>query len=118
MVLREYNQDLVLFSALSPDWFKPGKKLEAIQAPSNFGPLDLTLSVLPDGQSWRVDLPKTYRNAPAQLLLRIPWFYELKQALVDGRKVEPGERSSGAGSIRKTGRNQRKDQAGDQIHEL
>ncbi len=89
MVLREYNQDLVLFSALSPDWFRAGKKLEAIQAPSNFGPLDLTLSVLPDGESWRVDLPKTYRNAPARLLLRIPWFYELKQAQVDGRKVEP-----------------------------
>jgi hypothetical protein len=89
MVLREYDQDLILFSALSPEWFKNSGKIEAVQAPSSFGPLDIALSVKGNGEFWRVELPKTYRNPPARILLRIPWFYELADATVDSSQIDP-----------------------------
>lgn len=85
MILREQGQDLVLLSALSPEWVRPGKVLEARLAPTHFGPLSLTLRADQDGL--RLRLTPKFRQAPAKMVVRIPWFFEVQSAEADGRAV-------------------------------
>jgi hypothetical protein len=86
MLVREYKNDLYLFSAVSPAWMQPGKTLEAVNEPTVFGPVTAILRTNSDG--WDVELSNQFRQAPAHLVIRIPWFYEAQQAEADGQQVQ------------------------------
>jgi hypothetical protein len=90
MLVREYKADLHLFSAVSPTWFQPGKVIEVVNEPTEFGPFSFhscTESVR-DGWSWTVTLANRFREPPVRLVIRIPWFYEAQRVEADGRAVE------------------------------
>lgn len=87
MILREHQNDLVLLSAVSPDWLRPGKVIETTDAPTNFGPVSLRLEAHADGFDLRI--PRQFRNPPKRLVVRIPWFYELDSAEADGQTATP-----------------------------
>jgi hypothetical protein len=90
MLVREYKKDLYLFSAVSPDWLRPGKVIEAVNEPTEFGPVSFrsSSSSAPDDWNWVVQLSNRFREPPARLVIRIPWFYEALRAEADGRAVE------------------------------
>lgn len=87
MLVREQGEDLHLLSAVSPEWVRPGERIEVRGAPTFFGPVDLTVAAA--AGSLTVDLPKAFRHAPERLWVRVPWFWELTQAAVDGTAVAP-----------------------------
>ena len=86
MIVREFDEDLYLLSAVSPEWLKPGKAIEAVDAPTNFGPLSLKLQAAAD--SLILSLTGPNRNPPKRILVRIPWFFELAEAKADGKPVK------------------------------
>ncbi|OHB80853.1 MAG: hypothetical protein A2V98_08300 [Planctomycetes bacterium RBG_16_64_12] len=86
MIVREFGEDLYLLSAVSPEWLKPGKVIETVDAPTNFGPLSLRLEA--GEESLSLSLAGPDRDPPKRLLVRIPWFWELAEAEADGKAVE------------------------------
>jgi len=90
MLVREYKTDLYLFSAVSPDWFHPGKVIEVVNEPTEFGPISFhsRTDAAPDDVSWIVKISNRFREPPAHIVIRIPWFYEAQRAEADGRAVE------------------------------
>jgi hypothetical protein len=89
MLVREYKNDLYFFSAVSPAWMQPGKTLAAVNEPTVFGPVTAILRTNSDG--WDVELSNHFRQAPAHVIIRIPWFYEAQQAEADGQRVQAKE---------------------------
>jgi len=91
MLVREYKDDLYLFSALSPDWLQSGKVIEVNNEPTTFGPVSAILSSSANG--WEVKLSNKFRKAPAHLIMRVPWFYEVQKVEADGKpiKIKGGE---------------------------
>jgi hypothetical protein len=87
MILREEDDDLVLFSALSPEWLRPGRAIETTGAPTDFGPVTLRLDSRPDGFDVRIS--SRFRNPPKRLVVRIPWFFAPDSAEADGQAVAP-----------------------------
>lgn len=85
MLVREQEGDLHLLSALSPEWVQPGQTIAVTDEPSEFGPVSLTVGAATDCLT--VALPTIFRNAPARLLVRVPWCWELERAEVDGVAV-------------------------------
>jgi hypothetical protein len=85
MLIRESGDELVLLSAVSPEWMRPGKEIAATKAPTNFGPLTFTVKAAAD--SVRLSLSAPTRNAPSRVLVRIPWFFDLASATADGKPV-------------------------------
>jgi len=85
MILREDGNDLVLFSALSPEWLRPGKVIETANAPTNFGPVSVRLEAHAGG--FEVRITGQFRNPPERLSARIPWFFEVDNVVVDGQTV-------------------------------
>ncbi|NPV46853.1 MAG: hypothetical protein HPY69_07835 [Armatimonadetes bacterium] len=88
MLVREQDGDLHLLSALSPAWVQPGQRIEVRDAPTAFGPV--SMAVVAEDDRLRVSLPNTFRNAPARLWVRIPWFLAVERVEVDGEAVDPG----------------------------
>lgn len=86
MLVREQGSDLVLLSAVSPEWLRPGKCIEARRAPTNFGPLTCAVRAAEDRLTMRLD--PQFRQAPARIVVRIPWFFELQAAEADGRAIQ------------------------------
>lgn len=86
MLLREQGADLWLFSAVSPEWAKPGQVIEVRQAPSRFGKLSFRLEAA--AESLTLKLPQSFRNAPERLFVRVPWFWQVERAELDGQPVE------------------------------
>jgi hypothetical protein len=82
MLVREYKDDLYLFSALSPEWVKPGKVISVENVPTAFGPVTARMTVKASGYS--IDLANQFRKAPSYVILRIPYFYESHEITVDG----------------------------------
>lgn len=85
MLVREYQNDLYLFSAVSPEWLKPGKKIEVVQEPTTFGPISAVVSAGAEG--WQVKLSQGFRQPPERVVIRVPWFYEVRAAEADGRAL-------------------------------
>lgn len=90
MLVREYKNDLYLFSAVSPAWFQPGKALQAINEPTEFGPVsvDSRINSTFDAWDWVVKLSNNFWQPPAHVVMRIPWFYEVRAAEADGRPLQ------------------------------
>jgi hypothetical protein len=86
MLVRESGNDLYLLSAVSPEWLSPGKVISVNQAPTNFGPLSFTLHCSADSICMNISSPE--RNAPQNILVRIPWFFDLVAARVDGKAAQ------------------------------
>jgi hypothetical protein len=86
MLIREYNHDLYLFSAISPVWLQDGKRIEILNAPTSFGPVDASLLTSSEGLT--IKLPSHLRVRPNRVIIRIPWFYQVDTAEVDGRRVQ------------------------------
>jgi hypothetical protein len=89
MILRECEDDLVLFSALSPEWLQPGKVIETTAAPTNFGPVSLRLEAQEGG--FDVRIASQFRNPPKRLLVRVPWFFEVDSVEADGQAATPDD---------------------------
>jgi len=87
MILREQGEDLVLFSALSPEWMRAGKTIETTQAPTDFGPVSLRFDSRADG--FDVRITSRFRNPPKRLTVRLPWFFAVDGAEADGQAVAP-----------------------------
>lgn len=85
MLVREHGDELHLFSALSPEWLSDGKVIEVREAPTRFGTASLRLLAASDG--WRVSLANRYRQAPARVIVHVPWFYEVAGVECDGRAL-------------------------------
>lgn len=85
MLIRESGEDLYLLSAVSPAWLLPGKTLETVDAPTNFGPLSFRLESAEDSLSMRIR--GADRNPPKRILVRLPWFFELTAAECDGKAI-------------------------------
>jgi hypothetical protein len=83
MLVREYKNELVLFSALSPAWLKPGKSIEIVKQPTEFGPVSVTLKSGDTGLE--VAISPEFRKAPDRIVLRIPWFYQVEKIEADGK---------------------------------
>jgi hypothetical protein len=75
-----------LLSTVSPEWLRPGKSIEARRAPTNFGPVSFAVRAAEDGLTMRLD--PQFRQAPARIVVRIPWFFELQAAEADGRAIQ------------------------------
>jgi hypothetical protein len=87
MILREDEDDLVLLSAVSPDWLRPGQTIAAANAPTNFGPVSLNMKSRADGFDLRIT--SKFRNPPKRLLIRIPWFLAVDRVEADGKEATP-----------------------------
>jgi hypothetical protein len=86
MLVREYKNELHLFSAVSPDWLRNGKSIEIDREPSNFGPVSCILHAAEDGLT--IDLANQFYSAPAKIIVHVPWFYTTTGAEVDGHRVK------------------------------
>jgi len=86
MLVREYRDELHLFSALSPEWLRAGRRMELRDAPTNFGPMSVCCTAASDGL--RIELGHQFRQAPRAVVIRVPWFYAARSVEVDGRRVE------------------------------
>ena len=86
MLVREYQDDLVLFSALSPEWVRAGKVIELRRAPTAFGPISVRCRTGGRDNSLVLDIAVTteFVRPPRRLLLRAPWFLELESVECDG----------------------------------
>ncbi len=87
MLVREQEGILVLLSALSPEWARPGAMIKVVDAPTTFGPLSFTVTA--SEEALIVQLPSQFRNAPQHILVRLPYFWHLKEAILDDRPVKP-----------------------------
>jgi hypothetical protein len=85
MLVREYQNDLYLFSAVSPDWLQPGKTIEVVDEPTTFGPVSAMLRTAADGLE--IELAHRFRQPPERVVIRIPWFYEVETATADGHPL-------------------------------
>jgi len=86
MLVREAGDTLHLLSVVSPAWLAPGDSLVVRAAPTDFGPVDFRLDVLGDSAA-RLAIAPRFVQAPAALVVHLPWFVEVRRAVADGRAV-------------------------------
>jgi len=86
MVVREYENELFLFSAISPAWLGPGKSIEIRNEPTVFGPVTAILRARPRG--WEVRVSNRFRRSPEHIVICVPWFYQVQRAEADGHSLE------------------------------
>jgi hypothetical protein len=66
---------------------QPGGVIEVRDEPTSFG--QLSLKVTAEAGALTVKLPQSFRDAPRQVYVRVPWFWELSEATVDGQTAAP-----------------------------
>lgn len=81
----EYNSELYLFSAVSPEWIRKEKSIEIKKEPANFGSVSASMRLANDALT--VVLSNQFHGAPAKIVIRVPWFFEVTGAEVDGHPV-------------------------------
>ncbi|SPE24343.1 hypothetical protein SBA5_450007 [Candidatus Sulfotelmatomonas gaucii] len=86
MLVREQGDQLHLFSVMSPAWIGRGKTIAVRQARTNFGSLAFTLTQPQDGEAL-LHLDANFTNPPAQIVVHLPWFMDLRSATADGKTV-------------------------------
>jgi hypothetical protein len=82
MLVREEDDDLHLFSALSPSWCQPDAVIEVNNAPTYFGQLNLKATFRRDGML--LTLSPKFRQPPKRIVVHLPWFVTPASVLVDG----------------------------------
>jgi hypothetical protein len=87
MFVREDGKTLHLFSAVSPEWIKPGDSLSVRRAPTEFGPVSVSMRCTEQGAT--VNFAWSFHTHPAKVLFHIPWFMSVSSVQVDGASVSP-----------------------------
>ena len=95
MLVRELDGDLHLLGVVSPEWMKPGDRIAVRRAPTDFGVVSLTADVARDGMTVRIG--SRWRQAPASLIVHLPWFVNAVSARADGKSVPIGRAPYGEG---------------------
>lgn len=85
MLVREYKDELHLFSAVSPAWLQPGKSIVVRDEPTVFGPVSAVLKVNSGG--WTLNLSNHFWRAPAHVIIPVPWFFAVDHADADGQPI-------------------------------
>jgi hypothetical protein len=85
MLIHEWNQDLHIFSAISPEWVKPGDKIIVKKSPTYFGMVNLTAEARKDG----IDIVfcPSWHEPPEKIRLHLPFFANVNSVLIDGCPV-------------------------------
>jgi hypothetical protein len=86
MFVREQGQDLHLLSAISPEWMQPGSAMTADRVPTNFGEVNLSLKIVSATRA-QLTLHDSFVDAPAHLILHLPWFMETQTVVADGHSL-------------------------------
>ena len=66
------QRNLYLFSVVSPAWAKPGETVSIRNAPTEFGTVSASMKFTEGGAE--VQIEKSFRTPPGQLVVRIPYF--------------------------------------------
>lgn len=102
MMLREEGNDLHLFSALSPEWLKPGDSIIVKNAPTNFGQIDYRMHIREDSAVIKIE--NMFTRNPDNIIIHVPWFITLEEVVIDGIKYTGNNKqiitSPSAGLIR------------------
>ncbi len=85
MLVREYQGTLHLASALAPQWIEPGEMIRLKDAATDFGLLTYTIKARENGAD--VDIQSDWRENPKKILFHIPWFVEVTDVTIDGRRA-------------------------------
>ncbi len=88
MLVREQGDTLHLLSVVSPEWLAPGDSIVVRRAPTNFGPLDFRLDMAYDTTA-TLTLSPDFVHRPRVVLVHLPWFMDVRDARVDGRRIRP-----------------------------
>jgi len=86
MLVREQNGDLHVFSALSPEWIRPGRTLAVKNEPTAFGAVSIQLRSSEEGLD--ISLGNNFRQAPRRIVIHLPWYYQAGAIDVDGRPAQ------------------------------
>ncbi len=70
------ERDLLLFSAISPAWAEPGRKIVIRDAATEFGPVHATMRFTDDGAT--VAFANRFHTPPRDLVVRVPYFVNLR----------------------------------------
>ena len=89
MLIREEGENIHLLSCVSPEWTKNGATIGIRNAPTNFGPMNFTLTTR--GTSSVLKLESGLTRRPKALVLHYPWFMNVRSVKVDGKAVKPGK---------------------------
>ncbi len=87
MLVREYGKDVHLLSAVSPAWIGVEKEIQAKNVPTEFGTISYTLRQ-PDNNSAVINISSQWRDAPAAIVVHVPWFMAVNSVTVDGKPAE------------------------------
>ena len=85
LLVREWDGDLHLLSALSPVWIGPGKTLVVRNAPTDFGVVSLTLEC--DSTGALLTLDTNYRERPRAIWVHLPWWLNTRSVRADGKPI-------------------------------
>lgn len=85
MLIREYNETLHLLSVISPEWVKPGDKIELNNAPTWFGTINLNAEAHQGGLRFEYD--PCWVKPPNSVILHLPFFTNVSEVEVNGDPV-------------------------------
>ena len=83
MLVRDENDELHLFSVISPTWMRNNTPIEAANAATKFG--SVNLKMVPDDSGAVVSWQGKFRSEPAAVVIHIPFFATLKSVTMDGK---------------------------------
>ena len=86
MLVREEDDQLHLLSVVSPEWIGKGKAISVSGAPTYFGMVGFTLEQPAAGEAV-LHLRASFRDAPKQIVIHLPWFVAVQSARADGKTV-------------------------------
>jgi hypothetical protein len=86
MLVRESGNDVHLLSAVSPAWIGAYKEISAANVPTEYGTISYDVRQ-PDNSSAVINIAAQWRNAPAAIVIHVPWFMSVSAVTVDGNPV-------------------------------
>ncbi len=89
MLIRDQNEELHLFSVISPEWLNTGAPIVVENGSSKFGTVDFQL--IPDNRGALVKWNAKFRQKPQSIVVHIPFFATLKSIVLNGEKFTVAE---------------------------
>ena len=80
MLIREEDNELHLFSVLSPEWLQPDSKLVVKRARTRFGIIEFKIET--DELGYEIEFKANWMQKPHKLLIHKPFFIEIKEILM------------------------------------
>lgn len=84
MLVREYDGQVHLLSAVSPEWIGARKEIAATNVPTEFGRISYVVKQ-PDNNSAVISINSDWRKAPGAIVIHLPWFMDVSSVSVDGK---------------------------------